>query len=125
MVAALLATAILLYDAWLKRTPLGPLAMGACRMLNVLLGMSAIDAPFHAEHWLVAGAIGVYVAGITLFARNETERSSRLQLAAATAVMLLGIAMLAWLPQWSDRLVPTAGRRSATLVLADRRAGRC
>ena len=38
VVAALLATAILLYDAWLKRTPLGPLAMGACRMLNVLLG---------------------------------------------------------------------------------------
>ena len=36
---------ILLYDAWLKRTPLGPLAMGACRMLNVLLGMSAVDAP--------------------------------------------------------------------------------
>ena len=43
VVAALLATVILLYDAWLKRTPLGPLAMGACRMLNVLLGMSAVD----------------------------------------------------------------------------------
>ena len=77
VVAAILATAILLYDAWLKRTPLGPVAMGACRMLNVLLGMSAVDAPLHAEHWLVAGAIGVYVAGITLFARKESERSSR------------------------------------------------
>ena len=28
------------YDAKLKRTPLGPLAMGGCRALNVLLGMS-------------------------------------------------------------------------------------
>jgi len=106
VVAAILATAILLYDAWLKRTPLGPIAMGACRMLNVMLGMSAVDAPLHAEHWLVAGAIGVYVAGITWFARKESERSSRLQLAAATLVMMLGIAMLGWLPHWSDRLVP-------------------
>ena len=74
IVAALLATCILLYDAWLKRTPLGPLAMGACRMLNVLLGMSALDAPLHAEHWLVAGGIGVYVAGVTWFARREVGR---------------------------------------------------
>ena len=73
---------ILLYDAWLKRTPLGPLAMGACRMLNVLLGMSAVDAPLGAEHWLVAGGIGVYVAGVTWFARTEAEQSSRLQLVA-------------------------------------------
>ena len=106
VVAAILATGGLLYDAWLKRTPLGPAAMGACRMLNVLLGMSVIDAPFHAEHWLVAGAIGVYVAGVTLFARNESQRSSRMQLAAATLVVALGIAMLAWLPHWSDRLIP-------------------
>ena len=28
-----------------ERTPLGPVGMGACRMLNVLLGMSAIDRP--------------------------------------------------------------------------------
>ncbi len=39
-VAMLLAGCILLYDAVLKRTPLAPLAMGACRMLNVMLGMS-------------------------------------------------------------------------------------
>jgi 4-hydroxybenzoate polyprenyltransferase len=104
-VAALLATAILLYDAWLKRTPLGPLAMGSCRMLNVLLGMSVIDGSFHAEHWLVAGAIGVYVVGITLFAKKEAGRSDPLQLTAALVVMLLGIAMLAWLPHWSTNLV--------------------
>jgi 4-hydroxybenzoate polyprenyltransferase len=106
VVAAILATAILLYDAWLKRTPLGPVAMGACRTLNVLLGMSAVDASFGAEHWLVAGAIGVYVAGVTWFARKETERSSRAQLGAATLVIVIGIAMLACLPLWSHRLIP-------------------
>jgi 4-hydroxybenzoate polyprenyltransferase len=71
VVAAILATAILLYDAWLKRTPLGPVAMGACRTLNVMLGMSAVEVSLHAEYWIVAGAIGVYVAGLTWFARKE------------------------------------------------------
>ena len=58
VVAALLAACILLYDAWLKRTPLGPLAMGGCRMLNVLLGMSALGVPLPAEHgsWPAASA---------------------------------------------------------------------
>jgi 4-hydroxybenzoate polyprenyltransferase len=105
VVAALLATAILLYDAWLKRTPLGPLAMGACRMLNVMLGMNACNIPLHAEHWLVAGGIGVYVAGLTWFARRESQRGNRLQLALATVVMVLGMAMIAWLPSWSDRVI--------------------
>jgi 4-hydroxybenzoate polyprenyltransferase len=104
-IAALLATCILLYDAWLKRTPVGPLAMGACRMLNVLLGMSAIDVPLHAEHWLVAGGIGVYVAGVTWFARREAAESSRLQLTLSTIVMIAGIAMLAAFPNWSDRTI--------------------
>jgi 4-hydroxybenzoate polyprenyltransferase len=105
IVAALLATCILLYDAWLKRTPLGPLAMGACRTLNVLLGMNAADRPLHAEHWLVAGGLGIYIAGVTWFARRETGRSSRLQLMLSTLVMALGIALLAWFPHWSDRTI--------------------
>jgi len=105
VVVALLATCILLYNAWLKRTPLGPLAMGACRMLNVMLGMSVLDAPLQAEHWLVAGAIGVYVAGVTWFARTEAQRSSRLHLSLATSVMMLGVAMLGWFPSWSPEIV--------------------
>jgi 4-hydroxybenzoate polyprenyltransferase len=106
VVALLLAIAILLYDFWLKRTPVGPLAMGACRTLNVMLGMNAADIPLRAGHWLVAGGIGVYTARVTLFARKESERSSRLPLALATAVMVVGIAMIAWLPRWSDRVLP-------------------
>ena len=40
-VATLLALLVVWYDATLKRTPFGPLAMGGCRLLNVLLGMTA------------------------------------------------------------------------------------
>ena len=49
-----------------------------------------LDAPLQAEHWLVAGGIGVYVAGVTWFARRESGESSRRQLALATAVMVAG-----------------------------------
>jgi len=111
VVAVLLAADVVLYDAWLKRTPLGPLAMGGCRTLNVLLGMSVMNLPLLPECWLVAGAIGVYVAGVTWFARREAQDSRPLPLALAVLVMIVGIAMLAWLPQWSDRLIPRLRNR--------------
>ncbi len=95
-VATLLAGCIVVYDAVLKRTPLGPPAMGACRMLNVLLGMSAAAGPWQDEHWLAAAAIGTYIAGVTWLARNEAGRSNRPELGLATAVILAGIGLL-WL----------------------------
>jgi len=101
-VAALLAGCILAYDALLKRTPVGPPAMGGCRMLNVLLGMSVANAAWQTEHWLVAGGIGTYIVGVTWFARTETRRSHSLQLGLATAVMMLGIALLAWFPEFLE-----------------------
>ena len=62
-------------------------------MLNVLLGMSVLAGPFAPEHFLVAGGIGVYVAGITWLARNENARQRPpCRLAAATLVMMAGIA---------------------------------
>ncbi len=100
LIGVLLAAAVVLYDLGLKRTPLGPVGMGACRMLNVLLGISVLAGPFQSEHFLIAGGIGVYVAGITWLARNETGRCDRRQILAATLVMAAGIALLAWLPRW-------------------------
>jgi 4-hydroxybenzoate polyprenyltransferase len=105
MVASLLLLCILLYNGLLKTTPLGPVAMGCCRLLNVLLGMSVAGA-FAAENWLVAGGVGLYIAGVTWFARTEAERSSRFFLAAAATIMMAGIALVAWVPRWSDRILP-------------------
>ena len=105
VVAFALAGSIVLYDGRLKRTFLGPAAMGSCRMLNVLLGMSAGSGAWHAHHLLAAAAIGTYVAGVTWFARNEAVRSNRVQLALATVVMLLGIGLLIPLPGMVDNLV--------------------
>jgi 4-hydroxybenzoate polyprenyltransferase len=105
VVAALLAVCILLYDARLKRTPLGPLGMGACRMFNVLLGMNIVDMPLQPAGWLVAGGIGVYIGGVTWFARTENDRSDRRPLILATLVIMLGVAMLGWLPHASQNIL--------------------
>lgn len=94
LVAVALAGMVLVYDGLLKRTPLAPLAMGSCRFLNVLLGMSVAAEPWGMVHWVVAGGVGLYIVGVTWFARTEAATSSRLQLAAATAVMLAGLAVL-------------------------------
>jgi 4-hydroxybenzoate polyprenyltransferase len=105
-IVVILVASILIYDAGLKYTPIGPVLMGACRTFNVLLGMSAAGTPFTAEHWVVAGAIGLYIAGITWFAKTENVRSSRLHLALSTIVMMSGIALLSSLPYWTERINP-------------------
>ncbi len=107
-IASLLAVAVLLYDGGAKKTIAGPVVMGSCRLLNVLLGMStglavASFAGFAVDQLLIAVGIGVYVAGITWFARSEARTSQRGSLTFGLAVMGLGIMLLALLP-WSIRL---------------------
>jgi 4-hydroxybenzoate polyprenyltransferase len=108
VVATLLAGCVVLYDAGVKRTFAGPLVMGGCRFLNVLLGMSAAPhispeyallAGYDAAQLLVAGGIGIYIVGVTWFARTEADaKSSSLVLITATLVMLAGVAFLAIFP---------------------------
>jgi len=95
VVAGLLVLAILLYDGWLKRTWSGPLGMGACRFLNVLLGWQvAVDADWR---WSVgvhlAGVVGLYIVGVTWFARTEARTSNQTALRAAAAVMLAALVL--------------------------------
>lgn len=112
LVALVLALFVFLYDGLLKGTFAGPVAMGCCRSLNVLLGASfvvpggifAMDLtwgalrlpPVLARPQLPAAiALGIYVVGVTWFARQEARRSSRLQLGGATTVINLGLGTLA------------------------------
>jgi 4-hydroxybenzoate polyprenyltransferase len=101
IVAIALAALVVAYDAALKSTLLAPLAMGGCRFLNVLLGMSLSPGEWQPVNWLVAAGVGVYIAGVTWFARTEARVSSRPQLAAATVVMLAGLAILAFMPRFA------------------------
>ena len=94
IVAVALAALILAYDGWLKPTLLAPLAMGGCRLLNVLLGMSTTCGPWHGYYLLIAGGVGVYIAGVTWLARTEAATSRRGHLLAATLVLLAGLALV-------------------------------
>lgn len=98
LVALLLGGSILLYDGWLKRTPLGPVAMGACRLFNVLLGLTT--ATTWVGNWgiLLALVVGIYIAGVTWFARTEAEISQQGILTAAALVMLSAIILALALP---------------------------
>jgi 4-hydroxybenzoate polyprenyltransferase len=96
----LLVALILLYDSWLKHSPLGPLAMGGCRFLNVLLGCWAADASAIPPlvQWHAAGVVGLYIVGVTWFARTEEGTSRRGMLLAASAVMGVALALAAAVP---------------------------
>jgi 4-hydroxybenzoate polyprenyltransferase len=100
IVAVSLALTVLLYDRALKQTFLGPIAMGGCRMLNVLLGMSASPEPWSTQYVLIAAGVGIYIAGVTWFARTEARDSSRAQLAVASVVMVAGLALAAAQAHW-------------------------
>ncbi len=117
LVALALAACIAGYDAWLKRTPVGPLAMGACRMLNVLLGMSVAVQAWQVQHALVAGGIAIYIVGVTWFARTEARESNSVYLGLATLVMLAGIGMLWWFPDFRTAVQTEAGSLEGFRIL--------
>ncbi len=111
-----LVVAIFAYNASLKHTPVGPLAMGSCRLLHLLFVFSLADGFPAAVGWHVAGIVGVYIAGVTWFARTEEFAGRPRELVPATAVMLLAVAAVLLLPLHE---IPTpADRALPYLVVA-------
>jgi 4-hydroxybenzoate polyprenyltransferase len=103
LIAIVLAGCVLLYDGWLKRRPIGPLGMGLCRFFNVLLGMSAArdlatgwPLGYGPMHLLPAAGIGIYILGVTIFAKGEAGQSSVAVLLAGMSVMSAGVGTLGW-----------------------------
>jgi 1,4-dihydroxy-2-naphthoate octaprenyltransferase len=95
-----IAVAVLLYDGWLKRTVMGPLVMATCRVLNVLLGLSLAtteDIPWNLRLHL-AGIVGLYIVGLTWFARQESGLSRPAHLIAASTCVVLALLLALVLP---------------------------
>jgi 4-hydroxybenzoate polyprenyltransferase len=95
-----LCFAILAYDARIKRTAAGPLGMAACRFLNVLLGMTLVDAATLSCSTRVhlASVVGLYIVGVTWFARTEEKRSDPKALRAAALVLLVSLLIALTVP---------------------------
>ncbi len=101
-IASLLAAVVVLYDVG-KVEELAAVLMCLCRALNVGLGMSVAGiTPGPPDAWPILLGVGLYIASVTLFARNEANESHRRQLAWCTAGIALSLTIIAATPALSD-----------------------
>ena len=98
VLATLLTATIVAYNSWLKHTPHGPWVMGACRALNVLMVMTGVTtfADPSQVPWLIPLGLLGYIAGVTLFARDEAGTPQRGPLIVAALIAAAGLFVLAW-----------------------------
>lgn len=103
LVALATAGCAVLYDAWGKHRPfLGPLNMGLCRGLNLMLGVSAAPALL-GQRWYLALFPLVYIAAITAVSRGEVaggRRETGLGALALIGAVLVGILALGATPEF-------------------------
>lgn len=124
-----LAVAVVLYNARLKSTVLGPLGMGTCRFLNILLGAST--SAVWPDNWTgpqlaVASALGIYIVGVTWFARNEAGQVSKASMWLGIGLLLAGLGVDVWLAttgQFPDSVV--TGTLIALSLIAANATVRC
>lgn len=79
-VGLVLVAAVLLYDIVLKRVRfIGPVVMGSCRGLSLLLGAAAVrvDGRASAIAWAAALGLAAAIAALTGWSRNEARVAGR------------------------------------------------
>jgi 4-hydroxybenzoate polyprenyltransferase len=95
MLALAIAIAALLYDKWSKHHAIiGPLNMGLCRGLNLLLGMSIFPEVI-AHCWIFGLVPVIYIAAITMISRGEVHGGRKVTLTAAAILYALVVAAIA------------------------------
>lgn len=86
ILAVVIAIGALVYDIWAKHHVFfGPLTMGICRGLNLLLGISILPGMLR-EYWYLGFVPVIYIAAITMVSRGEVHGGSRNILRAAAAM---------------------------------------
>jgi len=104
LLAIAIAAAALLYDKWGKhQSILGPLNMGLCRGLNLLLGISVL--PEQVQPWLWVSVVPIaYIAAITMISRGEVHGGNSGTLRVAGLLYGLVIACIAAIAQQRAQL---------------------
>jgi 4-hydroxybenzoate polyprenyltransferase len=111
-VAAPLAATVWAYDLGLKHTPAGPVAMGAARGLDLLLGAAATTGRT-AQALPSAALLGTHTVAVTTVSRQEARGGSPLAPLAALATTAL-LTRLVTHPSAGPRPEPVNGRRQGT-----------
>jgi len=83
-----LAALVVAYDFGFKRSAsLGPVAMGGCRALSLLMGVEASQGVVTRRGTESALLLGAYVAGLTMIARGETGAARAVELRAGAGLV--------------------------------------
>ncbi len=115
-VAAAIALAAVLYDSIGKHIPvIGPLLMGSCRGLDVLLGVSA-NPDVLLERWYVAAISVAYIAGVTLIAAGEVHGGKRVWSAISSLLLAVAAAGPLFLARSSTALLASTAAMVAILA---------
>lgn len=94
VLAVAIILACLIYNKWAKHhNLLGPLNMGLCRGLNLLLGVSIISAAV-SQWWFLAIVPIIYIASITMISRGEVHGGSKRMLYFAAVLYTIVIASI-------------------------------
>ncbi|WP_263631522.1 SCO3242 family prenyltransferase [Streptomyces sp. 8L] len=105
-VSAAVAATVWAYDLKLKHTVAGPVAMGAARSLDVLLGASAAPGGRAGAALPGALAVGAHTAAVTAVSRGETRggaRAAPLAALAATAALSAALVRAPSVPSTAPR----------------------
>ena len=96
LIAIAITLCVLAYNAGIKHHALGPILMGCCRGLNLLIGLAAVPALLPGC-WFLSLLPLVYISGIAMLSRGEvtggTRRTSALALTLFAGVVLATFAL--------------------------------
>ncbi|MDB5012933.1 MAG: hypothetical protein JWQ25_1135 [Daejeonella sp.] len=95
----------LVYNKWGKHESLiGPVNMGLCRGLNLLLGISIVAGAVF-NWWFIAFVPIIYIASITMISRGEVHGSTSKPLYGASFLYALVIALICYFSFTKDTLL--------------------
>ena len=125
LLAISISIAALIYNKWAKhQLILGPLNMGLCRGLNLLLGISILPLSIF-DLWYVALVPVIYISAVTLISRGEVHGLSRKPLYLAALLYTAVIALIFYFAFVKDKqwmvlffLMPFAGMIFKPLLTA-------
>jgi 4-hydroxybenzoate polyprenyltransferase len=107
MLAIIIAVAAVVYDKWAKHHSFfGPLNMGLCRGLNLLLGLSIIGSRA-LDYWYLCLVPIVYIAAITMISRGEVHGGKKTTLYAAALLYAIAMAGILYVSARQGHVVVT------------------
>ena len=109
ILALVTAIAALVYDKWSKHHALfGPLNMGLCRGLNLLLGMSIFPEVI-AHCWIFGLVPLIYISAITMISRGEVHGGRKTTLIAAAILYAIVVGAIATSAVLNNTIAYTSG----------------